>query len=204
MPAVISPQVDDRSDPDSGRTQIMSSGLAPLRGNVEVEEAIIGGDRLGCHMILVALRSEKLPSTASATGRFGRGVDIACAVVLLASSTDLGQMRTASLAEKGFQPSVSIIVSSALRMTMMRRRRMEAPSWCSLIVRRRLCMPLLLRKRHASLGLLNTSLNVLNELGYPAAKVALKSDAAPELRELQRLVAAKRSCAIVPMEVPAR
>ena len=30
VPLVISPHVDDRSGPDSGRTQIMSSGLMPL------------------------------------------------------------------------------------------------------------------------------------------------------------------------------
>ena len=34
--------------------------------------------------------------------------------------------------------------------------------------------------------------------------MALKSDAAPELRELKKLVAAKRSCPTVPLEVPAR
>ena len=46
--------------------------------------------------------------------------------------------------------------------------------------------------------------NVLNELGYSGVKVALKSDAAPELRELKKLVAAERSCPSVPFEVPAR
>ena len=35
-------------------------------------------------------------------------------------------------------------------------------------------------------------------------KVALKNDAAPELRELKKLVVAKRSCPTVPLEVPAR
>ena len=39
MPAVISPQVDDLSGPDSGRTRIMSSGLAPLRA---VEDEMVG------------------------------------------------------------------------------------------------------------------------------------------------------------------
>ncbi len=66
---------------------------------------------LDYHMIPVALRSERLPSTASATGRFGLGVDIAFAAALLASRTDLNQMRTVSLAEKGFRRSVLITVS---------------------------------------------------------------------------------------------
>ena len=46
--------------------------------------------------------------------------------------------------------------------------------------------------------------SVLNKLGYSGIKVALKRDAALELRELEKLAAAKRSCATVPMEVPAR
>ena len=37
---------------------------------------------LDCHMILVALLSEKSPSTALATGLFGLGVDIAFAAAL--------------------------------------------------------------------------------------------------------------------------
>ena len=52
------------------------------------------------HMTLVALRSERLPSTALATGRFVPGVDIACAVVLLANRTELGRMKAASLQRK--------------------------------------------------------------------------------------------------------
>ena len=46
--------------------------------------------------------------------------------------------------------------------------------------------------------------HVINELSYLGVKVALKSDAAPELRELKKLVATKRSCPTVPLEVPAR
>ena len=48
VPATISPQVDDRSGPDSGRTQIMSSGLAPLRAMEDemVGEAVVGGEDL--------------------------------------------------------------------------------------------------------------------------------------------------------------
>jgi hypothetical protein len=46
--------------------------------------------------------------------------------------------------------------------------------------------------------------NVMNELGYSGVKVALKSDTAPELRELKNLVAAKRYCPTVSLEVPAR
>ena len=87
---------------------------------------------------------------------------------------------------------------------MMRRRRMEVPSRCSLIVRRGLGMPLLLRRRHASFVLLNTYVcNVLNELGY-SGLMWHKSGAAPELRKLKKLEAAKRSCPTVPLEVPAR
>ena len=48
MPAVISPQVDDRSGPDSGRLLIISSGLAPLRAleDEAVGEAVVGGEDL--------------------------------------------------------------------------------------------------------------------------------------------------------------
>ena len=46
--------------------------------------------------------------------------------------------------------------------------------------------------------------NVLSELGYYGVNVALKSDAAPELRELKKVVAAKRSSPTVPLEVPIR
>ena len=46
--------------------------------------------------------------------------------------------------------------------------------------------------------------NVLSELGYVGVNVALKSDAAPELRELKKLGAAKRSSPTVPLEVPVR
>ena len=46
--------------------------------------------------------------------------------------------------------------------------------------------------------------NVLGELGYSGVKEALKSDAAPDLCELKKLVAAKRSSPIVPLEVPFR
>ena len=45
MPSVISAQFGDRSGPDGGRTQIMSSGAAPLRaveGDVDVAEAFVG------------------------------------------------------------------------------------------------------------------------------------------------------------------
>ena len=46
--------------------------------------------------------------------------------------------------------------------------------------------------------------NVLNELGFSGVRVAMKSDAAPELQELRRLVAAKRSAPTVPIDVPVR
>ena len=46
VPLVISPQVDDRSGPDSGRTQIMSSGVAPLKA-VEGEANEAGVDVTG-------------------------------------------------------------------------------------------------------------------------------------------------------------
>ena len=46
--------------------------------------------------------------------------------------------------------------------------------------------------------------NVLSELGYSGIKVALKSDAALDFRELKKLVAAKRSSATAPLEVPVR
>ena len=46
--------------------------------------------------------------------------------------------------------------------------------------------------------------NVDKERGYLGFKVALKSDVAPELRELNKLVAAKRSCPTVPLEIPFR
>ena len=60
MPSVISPQVDDRSGPDSGRTQIMSSGLAPLRavGDEVVGEAVVGGEDL---IAEAQARQPKLP-----------------------------------------------------------------------------------------------------------------------------------------------
>ena len=150
----------------------MSSGLAPLRavdGDVDVAEAIVGGEALAAEEDQA--RQLGLPhDPARPTKReiaehclsqplvvFCLGVDVVCAVVLLANRRGLGQTKTANLAEKGFQRSVSIIVSLALRMAMMRRRGMAASSWCSLIGRRRLCMPLLLRRRHAGLGSLNMS-----------------------------------------------
>ena len=45
--------------------------------------------------------------------------------------------------------------------------------------------------------------NMLNELGYSGVKVALKSDPAPEQKQLKRLVAAKRSSPANPLEVTA-
>ena len=46
--AIICPQVDDLSGTDGGRTQIMSSGLAPLRAVEDevVGEAAVGGEDL--------------------------------------------------------------------------------------------------------------------------------------------------------------
>ena len=66
---------------------------------------------LDYHMIPGTVRSARLPSTASATARFGLGVGIAFAAALLASRTDFGRMRTVSLAEKGFRRLVLITVS---------------------------------------------------------------------------------------------
>ena len=70
----------------------MNSGLAPLRTldeGVDVEAAAVGGedmkiarDNRDYHTIQVVLLSERSPSTALATGRFGLGLDIAFAAVL--------------------------------------------------------------------------------------------------------------------------
>ena len=46
--------------------------------------------------------------------------------------------------------------------------------------------------------------NVLIVLEYSGVKVALKREAAPELHELKKLVAAKKSSPIAPLEVPIR
>ena len=55
--------------------------------------------------------SEKSPSTASATGRFGPGVAIAFVEEPLAVHTKPDRMMIGTLAERGFQRSVLIIVS---------------------------------------------------------------------------------------------
>ena len=57
--------------------------------------------------------SEKSPSTASATGRFGPGVAIACVEEPLAVHTRLDQMMIGNLAEREYRRSVWIIVSWA-------------------------------------------------------------------------------------------
>ena len=109
-----------------------------------------------------------------------------------------------TLAEKGFRRSALIIVSLALRMTLMRRRRMEAPSLVLFDSETEAVHAIAVADKACKPWIVEYVCNVLNELGYSGIKVALKSDAAPELRELKKLVAAKRSCPTVPLEVPAR
>ena len=46
--------------------------------------------------------------------------------------------------------------------------------------------------------------NILIELGYGGVKIAMKHDAALELRELRRQVSARRSAQTVPIDVPVR
>ena len=46
--------------------------------------------------------------------------------------------------------------------------------------------------------------NAFSELGSSGVQVALKSDAAPELRELKNMVGGKRYSPAVPLEVPVR
>ena len=55
--------------------------------------------------------SEKSPSTASATGRFGPGVAIVCVEEPPAVHTRLDLTRIESLVEKGYQRSAWIIAS---------------------------------------------------------------------------------------------
>ena len=43
-----------------------------------------------------------------------------------------------------------------------------------------------------------------HELGYLGVPISMKCDAAPELREIRRQVAAKRTTATVPVDVPVR
>ena len=45
---------------------------------------------------------------------------------------------------------------------------------------------------------------IINELGYEAVKIAMKNDGAPVLKELRRLVSAKRSQPTVPLDVAVR
>ena len=45
---------------------------------------------------------------------------------------------------------------------------------------------------------------VISELGYEGVKIAIKNDGAPELKELRRLVSAKRSQPTVPLDVLVR
>ena len=45
---------------------------------------------------------------------------------------------------------------------------------------------------------------VINELGYECVKIAIKIDGAPELKELRRLVSAKRIQPTIPLDVPVR
>ena len=46
--------------------------------------------------------------------------------------------------------------------------------------------------------------SILVELGYAGVKVAIKHDAAPELRELRRQISIRRSAPTVPIDVPVR
>ena len=69
----------------------------------------------------VALQSEKSPSTALATGRFGLGVAIVYVVGPLAVHINLGHKMIESLVEKGFRQSVLIIVFLDQLMMMMAR-----------------------------------------------------------------------------------
>ena len=45
---------------------------------------------------------------------------------------------------------------------------------------------------------------IIAELGYYGVKIAIKCDGAPELKEIRKLVSAKRSQPTVPLDVPVR
>ena len=47
-------------------------------------------------------------------------------------------------------------------------------------------------------------MRVVGELGYSGVKVAIKCDAAPDLKALRRMIGAQRSAPTVPIDVPVR
>ena len=120
MPPLISAHVDDRSGPDGGRTQVVSSVLDPLgvvdgllvwRLQVQMRWRL---ERKhvspGCPTIQDTQRSVRSPSTVSATGRVGLGVAIVFVDELFRVHIKPGHMMTASSAEIGFLRVAWIIV----------------------------------------------------------------------------------------------
>ena len=88
-------------------------------------------------------------------------------------------------------------------MMTMTRRRMEVLSLCFLRVNEAV-YAIAVAEAACKPWIVEYVFHALDGLGYSGVKVALKSDAAPELGELKKLVAAKRSSPTVPLEVPDR
>ena len=215
MPSVISPQVDSRSCSDGGRTQITSSGSAPLRvvlGDVDVAEVVVNGEDLAgeedqarqprlpndphrpakreiaeycvshwpfrtwCrHCVCGRVVSKPHGSRSDEDHEFGRERIPTDSLdhCFLGSADDDD--------DKKAHGSPFLVLYDC-----------ETEAVYAIAAADKACKP----------WILEYACNLLKELGYSGIKVALKSDAAPALRGLKKLVAAKRSCATVPMGFP--